>query len=234
MLCRVAEDVRNNLHRRRWRINIGVTNHELFKNVVLDRAGQFVLRNTLFFGGHNVARQNRQHGAVHGHRDRNLVERDLVEEDLHVFDGVNRYARLADVTYHTGVVRIVTAVGGQIESNRHPLAAGSQCLAVESVRRFSGREAGVLTDRPRLNGVHGGLWAAQERGKARQCVSVLQTFDILLGIERLDGQAFRRVPVEAAQVAFGRLFSSGLFPGFNRLRGGFIRMAHGKPHDGNS
>jgi hypothetical protein len=45
----------------------------------------------------DVAGQDRQHRAVHGHRHRHLVERDAVEQDLHVLDRVDRDAGLADV-----------------------------------------------------------------------------------------------------------------------------------------
>ena len=51
-------------------------------------------RDALLFRGDDVERHDRQHRAVHGHRDRHLVERDLVEENLHVFDSVDGHAAL--------------------------------------------------------------------------------------------------------------------------------------------
>ena len=58
---------------------------------------ELVLRHALLLGRHDVAGQHRQHGAVHGHRHAHLVERDAVEQDLHVLDGIDRHAGLADI-----------------------------------------------------------------------------------------------------------------------------------------
>ena len=63
----VGNDVANNAHRGCWRINIGVAHHELFEDVVLDRARELRLAHALLFGRHHIASQHRQHGAVHGH-----------------------------------------------------------------------------------------------------------------------------------------------------------------------
>ena len=72
VLCGIAEDVGDDLHRRRRRIDVGVADHELLEDVVLDGPRELVLRHALLFGGDDVPRENRQHGTVHGHRDRDL------------------------------------------------------------------------------------------------------------------------------------------------------------------
>ena len=64
----VLEDVGDDAHRELGRINIGVAHHELLEDVVLDRTGHLVERTALFQTRHDVEGQNRQHGAVHGHR----------------------------------------------------------------------------------------------------------------------------------------------------------------------
>jgi hypothetical protein len=87
---RVADDVGDDAHRwRRW-VDVGVADHELLENVVLQRAGELVRRHALLLGGDDVHRHHRQHRTVHGHRYRHLVERDAVEQDLHVGDAVDR------------------------------------------------------------------------------------------------------------------------------------------------
>ncbi len=73
---RVGDDVGDDAHRRRGRIDVGVPHHELFEDVVLDRAGELGQRHALFLAGDDEGGQHRQHRAVHGHRDRHLVERD--------------------------------------------------------------------------------------------------------------------------------------------------------------
>jgi hypothetical protein len=156
------------------------------------------LRHALLFGRHHVAGKDRQHGAVHGHRHRDLVQRNAVEQDLHVLDGIDRHAGLADVAGDARMVGVVAAVRGQVEGHRHALAAGGQRLAVEGVGRLGGGKAGVLANGPRPHRVHRGLRPAQEGREPGQRIGIGQALDIGFGVERLDGQAFRRHPVQAA------------------------------------
>ena len=93
---------------------------------------ELVLRHALLLGRDDVAGQHRQHGAVHRHRDADLVERDAVEQDLHVLDRVDRHAGLADVAGHARVVAVVAAVGRQVEGDADALPAGGQRLAIEA------------------------------------------------------------------------------------------------------
>ena len=169
----VLDDVADDLHRRLGRVDVGVAHHELFQNVVLNRSGELVLRHALLFGSDHITGQHRQHRAVHGHRDRHLVQRDLVEQDLHVLDRVDRHAGLAHIARHTGVVAVVAAVGGQVEGHRDALAAAREGAPVERVGLLGGREAGVLPDGPRLRRVHRRVGPAQERRNARPAVEVL-------------------------------------------------------------
>src|SRR3990172_2223926 len=45
-----------------------------------------------------------------------------------------------------GVVRVVAAVGGEVEGDREALLPGGEVAAVEGVRLLGGGEAGVLAD----------------------------------------------------------------------------------------
>ena len=110
---RVVDDVGHDPHARLGRIDVGVADHELFEDVVLDGPGELVLAHTLFLGRHHVSREHREHSAVHGHRHGHLVERDLVEEDLHVLDRVDGDAGLADVADHPRVVAVVPSVASR-------------------------------------------------------------------------------------------------------------------------
>jgi hypothetical protein len=64
--------------------------------------------------------QDGEHRPVHGHGDAHLVQGDLVEEHFHVFHRVDGHAGLADIPHDPGVVRIVAAVGGQVEGHGKP------------------------------------------------------------------------------------------------------------------
>ena len=117
VLGRVLDDVANDFHRWLGRIDVGVAHHELFQNVVLNGSRQFVLAHALLFSGHHITCQHRQYRTVHGHGHRHLVERNLVKQNLHVFHRVDGHAGLAHIARDTGMVGVIAAVGGQVESN---------------------------------------------------------------------------------------------------------------------
>ena len=98
----VFDDVGNDPHRRFGRIDIGVADHELLQNVVLNGAGEPRPVDTLLLTGNDEHGQHRQHRAVHRHRHAHLAERDAVKEDFHVLDTVDRHAGLADIADHAG------------------------------------------------------------------------------------------------------------------------------------
>ena len=162
----VLDDVAHDPHARRRRVDVGVADHELLEDVVLDGPAQLLLGDALLLRGDDVAGEYRQHRAVHRHRHADLVERDAVEEDLHVLDRVDRHAGLADVAGDARMVAVVAAVRRQVEGDRHALAARSERLAVEVVRGFGGREARVLADRPRPHRVHRRLRSAHVRARS--------------------------------------------------------------------
>ena len=212
LLRRVLDDVADDPHARLGRVDVGVAHHELFEDVVLDRPAELVLWHALLFSGDHITGEHRQYRAVHRHRHRHLVERNPIKQDLHVLDRVDRHAGLADIASDTRVVAVIAAVRGQIEGHAHPLAASRKRFAVESVALLGGGKARVLTDRPRTHRVHRGLRAADERLEARQRVGVLQVGGVGRGVQRLDGQALRRDPVQRRQVAIRRRFGGGTRP----------------------
>ncbi len=191
-----GHDVGHDPHGGLGRIDVGVPGQVLFEDVVLDGALQLLLLDALLLGGPDPHGQNRDNGAVHGHGDGHLVQRDAVEEDLHVLDGVDGHAGLADVTGNTGVVRVVTAVGGKAESYRQTLLTGGQVFAVELVGSLGSGETGILTDGPGAAGVHGGHRPAGVGGHAREHAEGLEPLEVLVTVHALDGDAFGRLPVQ--------------------------------------
>ena len=134
MLGGVPDDVGDDPHRRLRRIDIRVPHHELFENVVLHGAGKLGRVDPLLLGRHDVHRNNRQHSAVHGHRDGHPVERNTVEENFHILDAVDRDTRFAYVPDHSGMVGVVAAVRGEVERDRQARLARGKIAAVEGVR----------------------------------------------------------------------------------------------------
>ena len=74
-------------------------------------------RNPLLFGSHDVERHHREHRTVHGHGDTHSIERNAVEQNPHVENGVDRHTCHPHVSEHSWVIRVVTPVGGQIEGD---------------------------------------------------------------------------------------------------------------------
>ena len=110
------------------RVDVGVAHHELLQNVVLNGSGQLGLRHPLLLSGHDITGKHRQDRTVHGHGHTHFVERDAVEQDLHVVHAVDGDARLANIAGHARVVAVVAAMGRQIEGNGQPLLTASEAL----------------------------------------------------------------------------------------------------------
>ena len=148
----------------------------------------------LLLGGDDVERQHRQHGAVHGHRHRHLVERNAGKQRAHVVDRIDRHPRHADVAADARVIRVVAAVGGEIEGDREAFLPGGEIAAVEGVGILRRGEPGILPDGPGLRDVHGGVGAAQIGRDAGIGVEEVEALDVVRAIDRLHRDAFGREP----------------------------------------
>ncbi len=133
---------------------------------------------------------------VHGHRDADLVQRDVVEEDLHVLDAVDRHARLAHVALDPRMIAVVAAVRGEVERDRNALLTRGQVAAVEGVRFLGRRKARILADRPGAACVHRRLHPASERRNPWCAAHMPQVQGVGFGVERLDEDAFQRLPCQ--------------------------------------
>ena len=96
-LASVGENIGDDADAGLGRINVGVANHELFENVVLNRADQLLRFYALLFGRDNIKRHDGEHGTVHRHRDAHFVQRNAFEQHAHVVDAVDGDAGHADV-----------------------------------------------------------------------------------------------------------------------------------------
>ncbi len=153
-----------------------------------------VRRHALLLAGDDEQREHRQHRAVHGHGHRDLVERDAVEQSAHVVDGIDGDARHADIAGDARMIRIVAAMGGEVEGDGDALLAAGEVAAVEGVGILGGGEARILADGPGPLHIHGGVGAAQERCESRVGIEEIEAGEIVRAIGGLDGDAFRRLP----------------------------------------
>ena len=113
----ILDNVGDDPHRGLGRIDIGVPHHEFLEDIVLNGAGQNRFIVALLLAGHDETGQHRDHGAVHRHRHRNLVERDAVKEDLHVLDAVDGDPRLADIPNDARMVTVIAPVRREIKGD---------------------------------------------------------------------------------------------------------------------
>ena len=163
LLGRVGKDVGHDAHRGLGRINVGVPHHVFLEDVVLDGAVELVRRNALLLGSHDVKCHDRNNRAVHRHGDGHLVQRDAIEECLHVEDGVDSHPGFAHIADHTRMIGVVAAVRGQIERHTQTHLTRGEVAAVECIALARGGEARVLADGPRADDIHRRIRSAEKR-----------------------------------------------------------------------
>ncbi|CAB4346808.1 unannotated protein [freshwater metagenome] len=161
--------------------------------------------------------EDRNDRTVHRHRNTHLIQGNAVEQNLHVFNRIDSDACLADIAHNVGVVRVVPAVGGEIEGDRQAHLAGSEVASIKRVRLFGGRESGVLADRPRAIRVHRRSHATGVGGEARQCVDIAERLEIGSRVDRFYGDAFGGLPYEIGGIGALEVFGGRIGPGGGEL-----------------
>ena len=113
----VSKNVGNQPHAGgRW-IDVGIADHELLQDVVLDGSAEVAQGHSLLFRGDNVKGQNRDDRAIHGHRNGHAIQGNALKEALHILDAVDGYARFSDVAHHPRMVAVIAAVGREIKGH---------------------------------------------------------------------------------------------------------------------
>lgn len=127
------DGVRDQPQRRLRRPDPGPARGVLLEDVVLDGPGELRARDALFLGRGDVEGQQDRRRAVDGHAGAELVQRDAIEEDLEVGQGIHRDADPADLLTELGVVGVVSALRRQVERHRQPGPALIQQVAVPAI-----------------------------------------------------------------------------------------------------
>ena len=140
----------------------------------------------LFETSEDVEREDGQNGAVHCHGDRDLAQIDIIEEHVHVQDGVDRDTSLTHITYHARVVGVVATVCREVECDGQTLLAGGNITLIEGVGLFGCGEARVLAHCPRTESIHGSVWSAKVGLYPGCVVEVLHAFVGVFSVERID------------------------------------------------
>ena len=207
VLGAIGNDIANDAHaRNRW-INVGITHHKFFQNVVLNRSRKRFRTDALLFRSHDIARKHRQYRSVHRHGYRYFVQRNAVEQDLHILNRIDSNTRLAHITCYSWVIGVVSSVGCEIKGNRDTLATRRQCLAIEGITLFRRRKPGILTNSPPPTSVHSRLRSSNIGTEPRHSVRVRKLSRVLSGVKHLHWNIFRRKPGELVRrEAFALLF----------------------------
>ena len=204
---RIFDHVGDDAHRRGRRIDVRIANHELFEDVVLNRALQRFARDALLLRRDDEEREARQHGTVHRHRDGRTIERNALEEQRHILDRIDRDAGLSDVARHPRIVGIVAAMGRQIEGDRERALALREAGAIGRIGGGGSRKAGILPQRPRAPAIHARPNPTCKRKLPRE--AQVRGIAIFRPVHRRDCDT-----VERSSLAFGvvRLSSEALAP----------------------
>ncbi len=120
----------------------------LLEDVGLQRAVEHAEVDALTLCRHEVHAEDRDGRAADRHRRRDVGERDVGEEQLHVGRGVDRDAAVADLAERAGVVGVTPHQRRHVERHRQPAAPGPQDHLVPLVRLHRVAEPGELADRP--------------------------------------------------------------------------------------
>ena len=157
-----GEHVGDDAHGGAAGIDVGAAGDVLLEDVVLDGAARACGGRRPAPGRCDVEREQDGGGGVDGHRGGDGVELDALEEALHVVEGGDGDADVADFADGQGIVGVIADLGGEIEGDGEAGGAVREEEVVAAVGLLGVAEAGVLAHRPEAAAVHGGLDAAGE------------------------------------------------------------------------
>ena len=201
----VLHDVADDAHRRHRRVDIGVADHELLEDVVLDRSAELRLAHALLFRRHHVTGQHRQHGAVHrhGHADLGPGRSGRTGSSCPRRCRSPRRPCRRRRSRADGPSRSRGASPGRRPPTRPARPRPAPCGRTHSIPRpsKSRRTGGSSRAAPHT------WWPAGRAGTARNpagCWCAGRPWQVGGGVQRLDRDAVRRVPVQCIQIAARR------------------------------
>ena len=134
----------------------------LLEDVGLQRAVEDPEVDALALGGDEVHAEDRDRRAADRHRRGDVLERQLVEQHLHVGGRVDGHAAVPDLAEAHRVVGVAAHQGRHVERHREAAAAALEDHLVALVGLHRVAEAGELADRPGAAAVAGRVEPAGE------------------------------------------------------------------------
>ena len=180
VLRAILEDVRDEAHGRTRREDVRAACCILLEDIILDRAAQLVSRNALLFRDSDVHSEQDGCRRIDRHGRRDLAEIDLVEEDLHIGEGVDGDTDLADLSLGNRIIGVIADLRRQVERAGKTRSAVFDQHAIALVRLLCRGEACVHAHRPETAAVHRRLHAARVRIDAWEAdfISVVRVLDV--------------------------------------------------------
>ena len=119
-------------------------------------------------GNHDVHRQEGGGRGIDRHRRRHRLERESVEQDMHVVDGIDGDPDTPDLTESPRRIGVDPHLRRQVEGDAEARLARLEQVAEAGIGLGRGAEARVLAHRPEAAAVHRRLDAAGERERPRR------------------------------------------------------------------
>ena len=182
------------------RVDPRVLRHVLLEDVILNRPSQLPRIDALLLSCGDVEAIENDRRSVDGHRRRDLIERDAVEQHFHVGEAGDGDTALADLAFRSRMIRVVAHQGRKVERY------GKTCLPVIEQELVSlvgiarAAEAGELAHRPQPSSVAGRVHAAGVGINARHAKRLGAGLGCIeRGVDRLQ-LFFRVVESDVAQL----------------------------------
>ncbi len=232
VVFRIREDVGHQTHGWLGRIDIGAARDVFLEDIVLHRPLQTPGIDTLLFGHRHIQGQQDGCGGIDGHRRTHLVERDAVEQRLHIAQGVDRDPDLAHLPLGHRVIGVVADLGGKVKGDAQPGLPLAEEILVAAVRFLRRPEPCILTHGPEPASIHGGLHTTGKRiftGKT-EVSQIIQLRKVEGGIQPLHrntarGGEYRPSLGHALQGRLQRVLLPGIFRSPHLF--GFLLVCHG-------
>src|SRR3989338_2522213 len=196
----VFHRVRHQTQGRRYGVNVSPAGDEFLEYVVLQGAAQSLGPNGAPLGYGDVKGQQNDRRGVDGQRGRNFIERNILEEPLHILDGPDVNPDSPHLALGPGVGGVQAHLSGQVKSGGKARLPLGKKPTEALVGLPGGAEAGVLAHGPKPAQVHGFLYVAGTR--------------ILAGMAQIFG----------AGGVLGAVVAAYFYPGYS-LECGFFRHA---------
>ncbi len=140
------------------------------------------LLDALLLGDELVEQEQQRRRCVDRHRRRDPVERDPLEQELHIGERVDRDAGPAHLALGTRIVGVEPELGREVERDREAGLTLTEEVAIAGIRLLGRGEASVLADRPRPSPIHVRVDAA---GEGRLSRTLQLVGDVVRRVNRL-------------------------------------------------